>query len=101
MFPSDVDVIPPFSVVEVMFSSGNQGAFEQGYALQVARVRVCDFTLYSMQTPLGLGLLPATYEDGVRNSEDFVQANPGIKRVLEDKNVGFYGRITKGAYLVK
>lgn len=101
VFPSDLDVIPQFSVVEVMFSPANQGQYEQGYGLQVGRIRPCDFTLYSMQTPLGLGLLPASYEDSVRQSEGHVERNPGLKRVLEDKSTGFFGRITKGSYITK
>jgi hypothetical protein len=67
----------------------------------VARVRPCEFSLYSMQNPLGLGLLPNSYEDSVRQAEGHVQANSGLGKVLEDKNTGFFGRVTKGSYLVK
>lgn len=35
VFPADLDVIPAFSIVEIMFSSANQNGFEQGYGLQV------------------------------------------------------------------
>lgn len=101
VFPSDMDVIPAFSVIEVMFSASNQGQFDQGYAVSIARVRPCDFSLYSMHTPLGLGLLPSTYESSVESSEAFVQANQGLRKVLEDKNTGFFGHITKGSYIIK
>ena len=66
MFPPDLDTIPQFSVIEVMITSANTGGFDQGYALQVARVRPCEFSLYSMQQPLGLGLLAPTYEESER-----------------------------------
>ena len=120
VFPSDVDVLPAFSVVEIMFSAANQNGFEQGYGLQVcvlrvalcpaialpspcqvARVRPCEFSLYSMLSPLGLGLLPSTYEDSVRQSEAHHEANQGLRKVLEDKNTGFFGVVAKGAYLIK
>lgn len=101
VFPADMDVIPQFSVIEVMFSASNSGQYDQGYAISVARVRPCEFSLYSMQNPLGLGLLPTTYEASVQDSEASVQANQGLRRVLEDKNTGFFGRITKGAYIIK
>jgi hypothetical protein len=65
VFPSDVDVIPAFSVVEIMFSPANQNGFDQGYGLQLARLRPCEFSLYSMVGTLGLNLLPSTYEDSV------------------------------------
>jgi hypothetical protein len=35
VFPTDVDSIPVFSVVEVMISPANHNGFEQGYGLQV------------------------------------------------------------------
>ena len=101
VFPTDAGAIPAFSVVELMLNPANQGGFEQGYGLQLVRVRPCDFSLYSMHDPLGLGLLPATYECGVAKGEAWAESNLGLKRLLEDKNVGFFGRITTGSYLVK
>jgi hypothetical protein len=101
VFPSDVDVIPQYSVIEVMFSPANTGQFEQGFGVSVGRVRTCEFSLYSMQTPLGLGMLPSSYEASVQASEAFVQGTPGLRRVLEDKNTGFFGRVTKGSYIIK
>lgn len=99
VFPPDMDVIPAFSVVEIMISAANQTAFDAGYGLQLARVRPCDFTLLSMHSPLGLSLLPPTYEAGVQLAEGWRETNPGLKRVLEDKNIGFFGRVAQGSYL--
>jgi hypothetical protein len=96
-----MEYIPAFSVVEIMFSAANQIGFDQGYGLQVARVRTCEFSLYSLLSPLGLGLLPTTYEESVRLSEGFHEANPGLRKVLEDKNTGFFGSVAKGAYLMR
>lgn len=69
--------------------------------MQVARIRPCEFTLYSMLSPLGLGLLPATYEDSVRLASELAEQNQGLRRVLEEKNTGFFGKVAKGAYLVR
>ena len=96
-----MDVIPAFSVVEVMFNPANQGQFEQGFGLSIGRVRPCEFSLYSMLSPLGLELLPSTYEDSVARADGWKQANTGLSRVLEDKNTAFFGQVTKGAYLVR
>lgn len=41
VFPSDVEVIPAFSVVEIMFSAANQNGFDQGYGLQVSTMMIC------------------------------------------------------------
>ena len=34
-------------------------------------------------------------------AENCAQGNQGLRKVLEEKNTGFFGKITKGAYLVK
>jgi hypothetical protein len=101
VFPLDMEFIPAFSVVELTINPANQGAFDQGYGLGIARVRPCEFTLYSMLTPLGLSLLPTSYDASVAFSEACVEQNPGLKRVIEDKNVGFFGRVTKGSYFIR
>lgn len=101
VFPSELGSIPAFSVVEIMINPANHGGFEQGYGMQLTRVRPCEFSLYSMMSPLGLGLLPSTYEDSVRQAEGHAHSNPGLSKVLEDKNTGFSGKVTKGSYLVK
>ncbi len=54
-----------------------------------------------MLSPLGLGLLPSTYEESVRLGEGYHEANQGLRKVLEDKNVGFFGQVAKGAYLMR
>jgi hypothetical protein len=101
VFPTDVETIPQFSVIEVMFSASNSGQFEQGFGVGVSRVRPCEFSLFSMQNSLGLGLLSSTYEEAVTRSEEFVSLNAGLQRVLEGKNVGFFGKIVQGSYIIK
>ncbi len=65
------------------------------------QVRLCNFSLYSMQTPLGLGLLATSYEESVRQAEECVQSNTGLRKILEDKNTGFFGRVVKGSYFIR
>lgn len=101
VFPTDVEVLPAFSVLELMLAPANQNGYDQGYGLQLSRVRPCEFSLYSLLGPLGLGLLPEGYEHSVRLAEACREANPGLVRVLEEKNTAFFGRIAKGAYLVR
>ena len=101
VFPSDLDVIPAFSVVEIMVNPANHGGFEQGYGMQLIRARQCEFSLYSMHDPLGLYLLPGTYEQSVVASEAAIQKSQGLRKVIEEKNTGFFGKVTKGAYIMK
>lgn len=37
----------------------------------------------------------------VSQAEAHIESNQGLRKVLEDKNTGFFGKITKGAYLIK
>lgn len=48
VFPADMDVIPAFSVVEIMITPANQGGFEQGYGLQVC---ACFFHVFPLAIP--------------------------------------------------
>ena len=101
VFPPDVEAIPAYSVVEIMVNPANHGGFDQGYGMQLVRVRPCEFSLYSMHDPLGLYLLPGSYELSVAASEGAIQKNPGLRKVIEEKNTGFFGRVTRGAYIMK
>ena len=102
VFPANTDVIPPFTVIEVIMTAGNTKAFDEGYGVNLARVRPCThFTLYSMMGPLGLDLAPSSYETSVSNAEASIQISPGLQKVVELKNTGFYVRIAVGAYITK
>ncbi len=101
VFPVGIDVIPAFSVVEVAVNPANTGGYDEGWGINVTRIRPCAFSLYSMFSPVGLELLPKTYEAGVAHGEAAVQLSPGLKRVVDTKNIGFFSKVTQGSYLVK
>lgn len=102
VFPTGVDVIPPFTVIEVIVTAGNTKAFDDGYAVNLARVRPCTtFTLYSFLGPLGLDLVPSSYEASVTAAEAAVSVSPGLQKVIEMKNTGFFVRVAVGAYITK
>lgn len=101
VFPVGIDVIPPFSVIEVVLAAGNTKSYDEGFAVNIARVRPCSFSLYSMMGPLGLGLLPSTYEAGTVEAEAALQLSPGLGKMLEAKNIGFFARIAQGSYVTK
>ena len=101
VFPSDLDVIPAFSIIEVAINPANSNQFEEGWGVNIARVRLCPFSLYSMLSPLGLDLLPSTHERSRELGASSLELSPGLKRVLETTNTGFFGKVTKGSYLVE
>lgn len=101
VFPSDMDEIPPFTVVEIAVNPANSGGYDSGWGLNVARIRPCAFSLYSLFSPLGLHLLPATHALSISAAEAAVELSPGLRQVVEVKNTGFFGRVATGAYLVE
>jgi len=101
VFPADLDEIPAFSVTEIMVCPSNTKGFGEGYGFHVGRVRPCDFSLYSLQTALGLSLLPTTYEQSVARADAWAEGNLGLRKILECRNTGFFGRAQTGSYIVK
>lgn len=101
VFPSDVDVIPAFSVIEVALNPANSIQYDAGWGVNVARIRQCPFTLYSMLSPLGLDLLPSTHEQSKELGASSIEISPGLQRVVETTNTGFFGQVTRGSYLVE
>jgi len=71
-----------------------------GYAFNVSRIRPCDFTLYSLNSSLGLGLLPPDHNTSIKLAESTVEQNPGLQKIVETRNTGFFGKITPCSYLV-
>ena len=101
VFPADLDEIPAFSVIEVAVNPANAGGYESGWGLNVARIRPCRFSLYSMMSPLGLHLLPQTHAQSIAGAEAALEISPGLRQVLETKNTGFFGRVATGSYLIE
>lgn len=100
VFPTDIDVIPAFSVIEVAINPANSIQYEGGWGINVARIRQCPFTLYSMMSPLGLDLLPSTHDLSKQLGVSSLELSPGLQKVVEATNTGFFGRVTTGSYLV-
>ena len=99
VFPEDVDFIPEGSLVEIMIKPGHLGSAKDGFGMAVTRIRPCGFSLHSYLHPLGLSLLPSTYEDAVRFAKDSAGACEPVRNMLEQTNVSFYGQANPGAFL--
>lgn len=100
VFPQDRDMISQYSVIEVMVSASNSTAFESGYACNVSKIRPCEFSMYSLMSPLGLGLLKTNYMEVREMTEKASHENPGISKMLDVQCAGFWVSVPIGAYLV-
>jgi hypothetical protein len=96
VFPTDLEWIEAFQVVEVMLNPSNSVAFDGGWGLNIGRIRPVAFSLHSLNTPLGLHLLPRSYKDSLNVDESC----KGLTRLLETKNTGFFVNVQRGSYVV-
>jgi hypothetical protein len=51
--------------------------------------------------PIGLSLIPPSYNDALAFAGDTAQANPRLNKSIEHSDVGFYGTVAQGSYLIK
>ena len=55
-----------------MFNAGHLATASSGYGISVGSVRPLEFSLYSYLYPLGLDLLPASYDGAIKFTESIV-----------------------------
>ena len=98
VFPSDMDFIPEFSVIDMRIMISNNQT-EGGYGLKLQSVALHSTSLYSYLGPESLLLLPATEELAKKLAEEQQRANPFIQNNLESKNVAFFSKVPAGAFI--
>ena len=82
VFPVNPDYIPEFSVVEVMVGAGHSSSAEEGFGLNMSRIRPTPLSVYSFLYPLGLPLLPRSLEQGLRFMEESADRIKSIRSMV-------------------
>ena len=95
VFPDDVASFQPYNVVRVMLNAGHMATAGSGYGMSIASVRPVEFSLYSYLYPLGLDLLPQSYDEAIKFVESIVDDCKTIRSMVERVNVAFCARINK------
>ena len=98
VFPSSVDSIQEFTVIDVRVTSSNNQT-EGGYCLKLQKVSIHDTTLYSYFGPESLLQLPSTDAQAKELGEAWQTQNPFIHNNLESSYTAFFTRAPDKAYI--
>ena len=93
LFPSDIEFIPEYSVVELVVVPGAVDAARPGYGLKFQTIRLVPQSLYSYLSPLGLALLPSTCDASSELTTRLQAENAGIKAMVETIAHVFFAKV--------
>jgi len=99
LFPSDVQTIPEFMVVDLQIMSSHSGNSEKGYGIKLQRVVLHPTSLYSYLTKQSLLAIPGSYPESVEEAEGWSRASPFVMNQLEVKNTSFFSRVPANAFI--
>jgi hypothetical protein len=99
VFPPDLDVIPEFSLVEVMVLPGTTDSAEKNFGLSIAKIRPLQHSLYSYLTPTGLPLLPSTFDAAMDLAKQVAERGESIQAMIETQCVSFFAAVDSKAHL--
>lgn len=130
VFPSGIEFIPEFSLVEIMVlpgdfpprapspvlpvlaclpgravltclspPAGTTDSAQKGFGLSLSTIRPLEHTLHSYLHPLGLGLLPPTYDAAVGLATGLAGRGAPIQAIIETSCVSFFAAVSPRAFL--
>lgn len=99
IFPTDVQTIPEFRVVDLQIMSSHSGNTDKGYGIKLQKVTLHPTTLYSYLTPHSLLAMPQTYSDSVEGALARSRDTPFLQNQLEVKNTSFFCRVPPNAFI--
>ena len=99
VFPTGLEYLPEFSMVEAMFVAGTTESAAKGFALSLATIRPLPHTLHSYLHPLGLALVPSTFDASKDLAAGLVERGAPIQAMIEPSFVSFFAAASPSAYL--
>lgn len=99
VFPPDLDVIPAFSLVEVMVLPGTTESADKSFGLSIAKIRPLSHSLYSYLTPTGLPLLPSNFDAAIELAKHVAERGESIQAMIETQCVSFFADVDPNAHL--
>lgn len=99
LFPSEVQTIPEFVVVDLHIMSSHSGNSEKGYGIKLQRVTLHPTSLYSYLTRQALLSIPESYPGSVEDAEAWSRGSPFIMNQVEVKNTSFFSRVPANAFI--
>jgi hypothetical protein len=99
VFPADLEVIPEFSLVEVMVLPGTSESADKNFGLSIARIRPLQHSLYSYLTPTGLPLMPSSFDASMDLAKQLTERGESIQAMIETQCVSFFAAVDRRAHL--
>lgn len=99
VFPPDLDVIPGYSLVEVMVLPGTSESADKNFGLSIAKIRMLPHSLYSYLTPTGLSLLPGSFDAAMELAKQTAERGESIQAMIETQCVSFFAKVDSNAHL--
>ena len=98
-FPSDMRVIPEFSIIDLHIMSSHSLNVDKGYGINLKKVTLHPTTLYSYLTDASLRSLPESYPLSVERATDCSRDSVFIHNQLEVKNTSFFCKVPPNAFI--
>lgn len=98
-FPPELDVIPEFSLVEVTVLPGTTESADKSFGLSIGKIRMLPHSLYSYLTPVGLPLLPSSFDAAMELAKQMAERGESIQAMIETQCVSFFGQVDPKAHL--
>jgi hypothetical protein len=98
IFPTDMQFIPEFSVVDMHLMSSNN-EMESGYGCKLKKIVMHTTSLYSYLGPESLHLLPDSFDKAAELAVERAMKNLFIHNQLESKNVAFFGSAPENSFV--
>lgn len=82
-----------------MLSTGTTDSSSKGFGLSLASIRPLQHSLYSYLHPLGLALLPSTFDEATDLARQLAEKGAPIQAMIETGCVSFVAKVNKKAHL--
>lgn len=98
-FPPDLDVVPEFSLVEVTLLPGTTDSADKNFGMTISKIRMLPHSLHSYMTPIGLSLLPSSFDSAVDLARNLAENGQSIQAMIETQSVAFFSLVDSNAHL--
>ena len=80
-------------------TAGTTDSASKGFGLSLASIRPLQHSLYSYMHPLGLWLLPSTFDAATDLARQLAEKGPPIQAMIEIGCVSFFAQVNRSAHL--
>jgi hypothetical protein len=98
-FPSGIQTIPEFTIVDMHIMTSHNGNLEKGYGINLKKVALHPTTLYSYLTDASLHSIPSSYASSIDTAVAHSRESPFIHNQLEVKDTAFFCNVPPNAFI--